>query len=362
MKYTLWLLFFVLLSACSTKEKPESKLTFVDEIMLPHTSVRNQGLTQTCWAYTMASILESNHLSKTNDTIRLSVMYAVRQKYLKQFEQYYYSQGTDEIRNGSLGHSFLWVLQEKGAMPDDAYKGYLPGAKYHDHRALLKQLKNLAKQAVDKRDLQTYRIKAEALLDKHMGVVPQQFIFKGVEYTPRTFADALGFKADDYVTVTSFTHHPFYNSFILEVPDNWEHAPFYNVPLDSLEHFVLTALHNGQTVAWDGDIHEDGFSAKLGYAITPNIPVSQESRQQDFENFSTTDDHMMQIIGIAYDNQKTPYYILKNSWGKHGPYKGIMYMSQDYFRAKTISVIIPKKFVRPLSSEAAPLPCPGDNV
>lgn len=333
----------LLLSACSSEGKASLELTFTDEILLPHTSVRNQGRTQTCWAYTMASMLESDRLSEKGDTIRLSVMYAVRQKYMKQFEQYYYSKGTAEIRNGGLGHSFLWVLKEKGAMPDEAYKGNLPEAKYHDHRALLKQLKALAKEAVDKKDLPTYRAKAEALLDKHMGVIPQQFVFRGVEYTPRSFADSMQLAADDYVTVTSFTHHPFYSSFILEIPDNWEHGQFYNVPIDSLEVLVKEALQNGHTVAWDGDIHEEFFSASLGYATLSDTSVTQATRQQGFEKFETTDDHMMQLIGMAYDNQGYLYYILKNSWGKHGPYQGIMYMSQDYFRAKTISVIIPRK-------------------
>ena len=140
------------LSACSTEKSTDFTLPFKNDTLLPYTSIRNQGRTQTCWAYTMASLLESDRLRMMSDTVRLSVMYAVRQKYMNQFEQYYYSKGADEIRNGGLGHSFLRVLREKGAIPYEVYKGHLPDAKRHDHRELLKNLKSLAKQAVENKD------------------------------------------------------------------------------------------------------------------------------------------------------------------------------------------------------------------
>lgn len=328
------------LPACSTEKSTDLNFTFTNETLLPHTPARNQGRTQTCWAYTMASMLESDYLSRSDDTIRLSVMYAVRQKYMKQFDQYYYSKGHDEIRGGGLGHSFLWVLREKGAMPDEAYKGYLPGVKYHDHRVLLKALRALAEEAVDERNLHTYRNKAEALLDECMGPVPERFVFEGKEYTPRSFADSFGFVSDDYVELTSFTHHPFGRPFILEVPDNWEHASFHNIPIDSLETCVRSALCSGHTVAWDGDTSEKGFLARSGVAIYADTLVSQQERQEGFELFETTDDHMMHIVGTAYDKEGKLYYVLKNSWGRIGPYEGLIYMSQEYFRAKTISVVL----------------------
>lgn len=347
MKGRIWFILGMVLClmSCSSDKEMMVEKKFVNEVLLPHTPVRNQGRTQTCWAYTMASLLESDHLSSKHDTVRLSVMYVVRQKYMKQFEQYYYSRGKDEIRNGSLGHSFLRVENQYGLLPLDAYKGYKDGAKYHDHRDLLKQLKSLAEMAVDDLDLPLYRKKAEALLDKYLGVVPEKFHYKGQEYTPRTFADSLGGDAGRYMELTSFTHHPFYAEFVLEVPDNWEHVPFYNVPLDSLETYVRNALLNGQTVAWDGDTSEDGFMPRSGVAFYPRASVTQEMRQQEFEQFETTDDHMMHIVGTARDENGDFYYILKNSWGKIGPYQGFLYMSQDYFRAKTVSVVIPEEYV-----------------
>lgn len=339
------LVLVLFLSACSAEKSADFSLRMMDDILLPYTPVRNQGRTQTCWAYTMASMLESERLTSASDTLRLSVMYMVRQKYMNQFEQYYYSQGTREIRNGGLGHSFLRVLEEKGAMPYEAYKGHLPDAKRHDHRSLLKELKSLAEQAVEEKDLSVYRQKAKRILDKYLGAVPEKFMYKGKEYTPQSFADSFNLNTGQYVELTSFTHHPFYEWFVLEVPDNWEHAPFYNVPIDSLEQCVKHALRNGCTVAWDGDISEEGFMPASGVAIYSKDSVTQEERQQGFEKFETTDDHMMHIVGTAHDENGDFYYILKNSWGKHGPYRGLMYMSENYFRAKTISVVIPRKFV-----------------
>jgi bleomycin hydrolase len=150
----------------------------------------------------------------------------------------------------------------------------------------------------------------------------------------------LDFHAEDYIELTSFMHHPFGESFVLEVPDNWEHAPFYNVPIDSMEAYVQRAIRNGQTVAWDGDISEKSFLARSGVAIYSDSLVTQQERQEGFEKFETTDDHMMHIVGTAYDKEGKFYYILKNSWGRVGPYEGLIYMSKEYFRAKTISVVL----------------------
>lgn len=278
--------------------------------------------------------------TRSEDTLRLSPMYVVRQKYLDQFEAYYYSQGGEKIRGGSLGHTFLRVWREDGLMPLEAYRGVGQGIKRYDHGRLLKELKHLANKAVDSRDLPRYRTEVVALLDREMGAVPQTFLYKGKEYTPRSFADSLKLDPEDYVELTSFTHHPFHTSFILEVPDNWEHAPYYNLPLNELEEVVRQALANGYTVAWDGDVSEDGCDPWLGVAVWPRHPVTQADRQQDFEQYTTTDDHMMHIVGTARDEDGRFYYLLKNSYGRYGRHAGMLYMSADYFRAKTISVML----------------------
>lgn len=344
-KFGFLIVWLLCLTACSSDKGNVVDLQFTNDILLPHTSVRNQGRTQTCWAYTMASLVESDWLAKGQDTLRLSVMYQVRNKYMRQFEQYYYSKGNEEIRNGSLGHTYLQEWKQHGLIPLEVYKGVAPKSKYHDHRALLKCLKSLAENAVEEKNLSLYRSKVEDMLDEYMGKVPERFQYKGQNYTPVSFAESLRLDADRYVELTSFMHHPFYSEFVLEIPDNWEHAPFYNLPLDSLENCVKLALSKGQTVAWDGDTSENGFDYRQGVALYPQSSVTQEDRQQAFERFETTDDHMMHIVGTAYDEKNRFYYILKNSWGKTGPYKGLIYMSQAYFRAKTISVVIPRYYV-----------------
>ena len=331
------------LSACSRTEKRLEAHVFVPDAVCAHTPALNQGRTSTCWTYASASLLESDWLAgHPGDTVRLSPMYMVRQKYLNQLDAYYYSCGREEIRNGGLGHSFLRVLEEDGVLPLEAYRGRRQGSKRHDHGALLKQLKKLAEEAVKHCDLPGYRKRAVALLDEQMGAVPDSFLYRGRSYTARSFADSLRFKAEDYVQLTSFTHHPFYTPFILEVPDNWEHQYYFNLPLDELEQVVRRALSAGKTVAWHGDMSEDTFSPRQGLALWTQHPVTQEMRQHEFERFLTTDDHMMHLIGTAHDEAGRFYYLLKNSYGRYGAYAGLLYMSEDYFRAKTVSVLLRK--------------------
>lgn len=343
------MLLLVCTCSCGRHNPPPESHTFYNDTILPCTSVLSQGRTSTCWAFATASLLESDLMAARGDTIRLSVMYAVRQKYLNQFEAYYYSQGREEIRNGGLGHSFLRVVKEDGIVPWQAYPGRGEGVRTLDHSRLLKKLRYLAKEAVYNRDLNTYRKRAIALLDQEMGIVPDTFEYRGARYTPASFACALGLDTARYVQLASVAHHPFHEPFVLEVPDNWEHGTYYNVPLDELEGIVRTALRQGYTVAWHGDVSEKTFSAPYGLAVWPQGPVTQADRQYEIERFTTTDDHMMHIVGTAHDEQGASYYVVKNSYGRYGPYGGFIYMSADYFRAKTISVMLPARAVRQAS-------------
>lgn len=331
--------------ACADSKRPPVAYNFENDTILPCTSVLNQGWTSTCWAYATASLLESDLLAVRDDTVRLSVMFVVRQKYLNQFDAYCYSRGREEIRNGGLGHSFLRVLKENGIVPWEAYRGQVPGKRGFDHRNLLKGLKHLAEKAVKEKDFQVYRKRAIALLDREMGPVPESFIYKGVRYTPLSFADSLHLNPEGYVQLASVSHHPYYEPFVLEVPDNWEHACYLNLPLDELEQTVRKSLRQGRTVVWHGDVSEKTFSNRYGVAVWPYSSVTQDTRQKGFENFTTTDDHMMHIVGTAHDEAGDFYYLLKNSYGKNGAYDGFIYMSEDYFRAKTISVLLSAEFV-----------------
>lgn len=336
----------LLLIGCSTENKETTvNISFKNEMYVPYTPVRNQGSTQSCWAYTMSSLVESERLISHKDTVSLSVMYILRHKYLEHFYSHYYSKGKDIVRGGSLGHTYLSLYDKMGAIPDSIYRGIKGGVKRHDHKKLVKNLKLLANKAVKEKDLQKYVLKAENLLDETLGKIPATFIYKGQTYTPVSFADTLGFNPHNYIELTSFTHHPFYEWFVMEVPDNWEHEKFYNIPVVELEKITRDVLENGRSVAWDGDISEKGFNPREGVATFPASDVSQEMRQMEFDTFATTDDHMMHIIGTADGSDGKFYYILKNSWGKVGPYKGLLYMSEDYFRAKTISVVVPKEHI-----------------
>lgn len=354
MKTFVGILFGLCMAACAQQSKmPLEAHTFATDTLYACTRPLSQGRTSTCWAFASASLMESEWLARGGDTVRLSPMYVVRQKYLEQFDAYYYSMGREEIRNGSLGHTFLRVWREDGLVPLEAYRGAGEGIRRYDHTRLLDGLRSLAEDAVAHRDLPRYRRMAIDLLDKEMGKVPQTFTYKGREYTPRSFADSLKLNPADYVELTSFTHHPFYTAFILEVPDNWEHASYFNLPLDTLEKVVRDALLRGYTVAWDGDVSEETFSAAEGVALWPEHPVSQEMRQQGFEHFATTDDHMMHIVGTAHDEQGAFYFVLKNSYGRFGAYDGLLYMSEDYFRAKTVSVMLNRNALEgPLRSGA----------
>ncbi|HHS95016.1 MAG TPA: aminopeptidase, partial [Phaeodactylibacter sp.] len=190
---------------------------------------------------------------------------------------------------------------------------------------------------------------------------PATFEYKGKMYDPKSFAKDNGIRPDDYISLTSYTHHPFYEPFILEIPDNFSNGSFYNLPLDELMSIFDFAIHNGYSVAWDGDVSEKGFSAKNGIAILPQNPnrddlfikpgkeqqVNQEMRQSTFESFATTDDHLMHLTGIAKDQNGTKYFLIKNSWGEIGPQNGYLYMSEPYARLKTVAILVHKNAIPP---------------
>ncbi|MFT6783241.1 MAG: bleomycin hydrolase [Saprospiraceae bacterium] len=195
-----------------------------------------------------------------------------------------------------------------------------------------------------------------SIIDAYMGAVPLQFKHDGKTYTPKSFVETTKLKTDNYISLGSFTHHPFYEEFILEIPDNYSNGSFYNVPLDEMVSIIDYAILAGYSIAWDGDVSEKGFSAKNGIAVLPeedsrddlfSIPgkelkVTQENRQANFENYSTTDDHLMHLVGMALDQNGTKYYIIKNSWGEISDYKGYLYMSESFLKMKTISVMLHK--------------------
>lgn len=344
------------------------------------TPVKDQSSTGTCWCFATASFIESELLRMGKGEYDLSEMFIVRQKYMNQMEDNYLRRGKGNIGEGSLAHTFKNAYKQVGIVPEEAYSGLIDGNKEHNHGALSRYFKALvdANIASKKRTPQYYAL-INNLFDTYLGKLPEKFTYKGKEYTPQSFTESLGLNMDDYIELTSFTHKPYYEMFSPEVPDNWENQPMYNLPLDELIETIDYALNKGYTVCWDGDVSEQGFSFKNGIAINPQVEdvkdysttdrarfekmpkyermdevfkfkhpypeinVTPEIRQDGYEKFVTTDDHLMHITGIVKDQNGTKYYITKNSWGADSNKSGgYLNMSESYVRAKTICVMVHK--------------------
>jgi bleomycin hydrolase len=326
-------------------------------------AIENQCQTGTCWSFATVSFLEAEVLRKGGKAIDLSEMYNVRITYPLKADAFVRYQGKQQFGPGGLSHDVLRVVAEKGIVPQSAYSGLKDGAKEHNHGGLDALLESTVKTVLDKKlneEGSAWKNSVEGILDAEIGQVPSSFEYNGKKYTPAQFRDELKINASDYISLTSFSHHPFYAPFVLEVPDNWAKGSFYNVPLQDLEKITDNALNNGYTIAWDADVSEKGFSYLQGVAVLPavmpkkeewfttihpeNVP-SQASRQDAFDRFETTDDHLMHITGISKDQQGTSYYITKNSWGATNPLNGYVHVSKNYYLMKTVGIVVHKDAV-----------------
>lgn len=338
--------------------------SFTTVIQNPATPVRDQANSGTCWCFSTISFLESELLRTGKGEMDLSEMFVVRENYNNRIEDNYLRAGKGNLGQGSIFHMALKAIAEKGIVPEGAYSGLTYGKEAHDHDALNTYLNAIAGAAVQMKDRsQEGRDLQAAVMDIFLGELPTEFTYEGKQHTPQSFWESLELNLDDYIELTSFSHHPYYEPFSLEIPDNWDHETLYNVPLDDLVAIVDHALENGYTVGWDGDVSEAGYHAffQKGYTLNPKDKslkiqelaqmegrieeevVTQESRQASFENFTTTDDHLEHITGIATDQYGTRYYITKNSWNtdcnETGGYHNI---SESYFRGKTVSILVHK--------------------
>jgi len=353
---------------------------FTEVVKLPATPVKNQAATGTCWCFATVSFLESELLRTGKGEYDLSEMFLVRQKYMNQLQDNYIRKGKGNIGQGSLSHTAMNAFRQVGIVPEEVYTGINYDSDRHNHGEMVRYIKGIAETAVEikHRSPEYYKL-VDNIFDTYMGAVPERFTYKGKEYTPKTFAASLNINPDDYVELTSFTHHPYYTFFEVEVPDNWEHERMYNVPLDELIETMNYSLEKGYTVCWDGDVSEKGFSHTNGVAINPEVSkvedyagtdrarfeqmsvderleevykferpypeatVTPEIRQEGFEKFVTTDDHLMHITGSVKDQNGVPYYITKNSWGtERNAFGGYLNMSESYVRAKTIFIMVHK--------------------
>ena len=321
------------------------------------TPVKSQGNTGTCWSFATSSFLESEVIRKGKGYHDLSEMFVVRNVYKDKAKNYVLRQGKANFSQGSLSHDLINVAQRYGVVPESVYSGKLDGAEKHDHGEMIAVLKGMLDGVLKRKKLSPSWSKAfDCVVDVYLGDMPEEFTYAGKTYTPQSYAESLDINPKDYVNITSYTHHPYYSQFVLEIPDNYSNGNFYNVPMGEMEEIVDHAVKNGYTIAWDGDVSEKGFSAKNGLAILPEdakredlfekpgkeMNVTQELRQITFESYSTTDDHLMHLTGTAKDQSGTKYYLIKNSWGEISDHKGFLYMSEAYFQLKTVSVMIHK--------------------
>lgn len=344
------------------------------------TPVKNQASSGTCWCFATASFMESELLRTGKGEHDLSEMFIVRQKYMNQLQDNYLRQGKGNIGEGSLSHTFKNAYKQIGIVPEEVYNGINYNSKNHNHSEMTRFVSALANVTVTmKKRSPEYNKLIENLFDTYLGQVPEKFTYKGKEYTPKSFAASLELNMDDYVELTSFTHKPYYEMFSPEVPDNWENELMYNIPLDEMITVMDNALKNGYTLCWDGDVSERGFSFKNGVAINPEVSkvddysttdrarfeqmttsqrmneafkfeqpfpevnVTPEVRQEGYEKFVTTDDHLMHVTGIAKEQNGTKYYITKNSWdADSNKFGGYLNMSESYVRAKTIYIMVHK--------------------
>ena len=336
---------------------------FKSIIDLEATDVISQGNTGTCWSFSTSSFLESEIIRLTGKRIDLSEMYTVRQTYPKKAWVYLMRQGNAQFGEGGLAHDVMNSIAEYGIVPHYAFSGLDENNTRHNHAEMVAVLKGLLDVYISNpgRNLSSkWKEITEDVLDSYLGENVQSFNYEGIQYTPQTFLKMTKIDPNNYPSITSFSHQPFYSNFILNIPDNFSNGHFHNVPLHDMLSIVNNALENGFTIELDCDVSETTFSAKHGVAIIPEDDttkaeavisvrpekeITQAYRQQEFENYATTDDHLMHITGKLKDQNGTVYYKVKNSWGTDAnrvANNGYIYMSEAYLKLKTISIMVHK--------------------
>lgn len=338
---------FVFLQPVQGQKKDEK---FRDIVQIPASPVKNQQKTGTCWSFATCSFLESEILRKGKGEYDLSEMFFVRHAYLQKAKRYLLYHGYANFGQGGQAHDVINVIREQGMAPESEYPGKVDVSSVHDHTKMEQELiRFMEKTNKDYNTKKAERWEKEfnRILDTYMGQLPQEFGIKGQPYNPKSFTDFLTIDPDDYLEFTSFTHHPFYEQVNLEVPDNWSHDRYINVPINELAEIIDSSLHRGYTVCWDGDTSEKKFSHRSGTAETDETTRDyQSARQETFFNRETTDDHLMHITGISEDKNGDKFYRTKNSWGtEKSEYGGYVYLSEPYVKLKTIAILVHKDAV-----------------
>ena len=368
------------------KEKVEEGFVFTTVKENPITSIKNQNRAGTCWCYSTMAFLEAELLRMGKGEYDFSEMYIVHNTYLDRADKAVRTHGDASFSQGGSFYDVLYGMKTFGLVPEAEMR---PGVMYDDTLSNHTELSAVSDAVVaaiakgrhsklqsDNEGNMLWKKAIEAIHDIYLGVRPEKFTVNGKEYTPKSYYESTGLNADDYVSLTSYTHHPFYESFILEIQDNWRWASSYNLPIDELMEVFDYAIENGYTIAWGSDVSEAGFT-RNGVAVMPDAEkaqelsgsdmahwlklspaekklndkpqpqkwCTQEERQLAYDNWETTDDHGMLIYGTAKDQMGNEYYMVKNSWGESGTYKGIWYASKAFARYKTMNIVVHKNAV-----------------
>lgn len=360
------------------------------------TPVLSQGWTGTCWSFSALSFLESELKRQGKGEHVLSQMFIVRKAYMGKAEKYIRMQGKANFDEGGAFHDIAWVIKRHGIVPNEVYKGKNYGMDYHNHSELSAVLKGAVGAVLETADKlkgerhlsSAWKGAVDGILDAYLGEVPEEFKYQGKKYTPKSFAEGLELNMDDYISITSFTNHAFYEKCMLAIPDNWAWGSSYNVPLDDLFDQMKYTIENDFTFAWGADVSEKGFNYREGLAIVPADPstiitkgnsnknfsdagaskkatcfdkpmeeleITQELRQEAYDNKTTQDDHGMHATGMVKDQNGKIYFLIKNSWGTKSndyddatkKYDGYFFASEAYMKYKTINIYIHKDALMP---------------
>lgn len=373
---------FIALSAMAQADSLKPVFTTVKEI--PITSVKNQARSGTCWNYSTLSFFEAEILKKSKKTYDLCEMFICNKNYMDRAIVKVRMHGDAQFSQGGSAYDVLAVMKNYGICPEEAMP--LPGTMYGDTLNNFNQFFEVMEpyvNAVAHSSAKTlnpaWKNGLQGILDAYLGKCPEEFTYEGKKYTPKSFAESLGLDFDDYVSITSFTHYPFYTEFPVEVQDNWRQPGSWNLPIEEVEKVIDNAIEQGYTIAWGGDVSEDGFTRQglallydagnadqtgsdmahwlklsatekmnkikeLGVNLVES-EVTQEKRQEEYDNWTLTDDHGMLIYGIAKDQTGREYYMVKNSWGITGEYEGTWYMSKNFILAKLMDFMINKNAI-----------------
>jgi aminopeptidase C len=368
------------------KKENANKPVFTTIKEIPVTSMKDQNRSGTCWDYSTISFFEAEILKATGKSYDLCESFVANKTYMERAIQVVRYHGDCQFSQGGSAEDVLATMKKHGIVPEGTMP--FPGSLYGDSLNNFNEFFSVLEPyvaAVAKSDAKKissqWKVGLQGILDAYLGKCPEQFTYEGRQYTPKSFMASLGIDLNDYVNITSYTHHPFYTTFAVEVQDNWRFPMSYNVPMDEMMQIIDNAIEQGYTVAWGGDVSEDGFTRKgLAYAVdakktqqslqgsdmarwlkmtatkkrdiidslgctVPEVIPTQQMRQERFDNWELTDDHGMHIYGVAKDQNGKEYYMVKNSWGETGDYKGTWYMTKAFIAANTMDFLINKKAI-----------------